>query len=261
MKRLVLPLLLVLALALAVGAAWSVLDRGHIGVGRGAVTTETRSVPAFTRIRINGTADVMLVQGTAAPSVSVEATGRSLRSIDTDVRDGTLTIRGPEQRRWWSFLRGGAARTPRIVVTFNKLEAIEAAGSVTVRSDDLKVERLAISASGASTLRLSGLEARTFSIDGSGAVKAEIAGRVTEQSVSVSGACDYRAAGLASEQARIAVSGAGRVVVNATKTLDVEISGAGTVDYLGNPEVTKKVSGAGRVKRREAAQEYHGTLA
>ena len=71
----------------------------------------------------------------------------------------------------------------------------------------------------------------------------------------MSGAGDYRAAGLASERARIAVSGAGRVVVNATKSLDVEISGAGTVDYLGNPEVTKKVSGAGRVRRREAAQE------
>ena len=259
MKRLVLPLLLVLALALAVVAAWFVLDRGHVGGGN-AVSTDTRSVPAFTRIRIDGTADVMLVQGTA-PSVTVEASGRSLRNIETDVRDGTLTIRGAEQRRWWWFLRGGAARTPRIVVTFRTLEAIEAAGSVTVRSDDLKVDRLAISASGTAALRLSGLEARTFSIDGSGAVKAEITGRVTEQSISVSGACDYRAAGLASEQARIAVSGAGRVVVNATKTLDVEISGAGTVDYLGNPEVTKKVSGAGRVKRREAAQEFHGALA
>ena len=57
------------------------------------------------------------------------------------------------------------------------------------------------------------------------------------------------------------MSGAGRVVVNAAKTLDVEISGAGTVDYLGNPEVTKKVSGAGRVKRREATQEPHSAIA
>jgi hypothetical protein len=259
MKRLVLPLLLVLALALAVGAAWFALNRGHVG-GSGAVTTDTRPVPAFTRIRIDGTADVTLVQG-STPSVSVEASSRSLRSIETDVRDGTLTIRGAAQGRWWSFLRGGAARTPRIVVTFSKLEAIEAAGSVTVRADELKVERLAISASGTATLRVAGLEARSFSIDGSGAVKAEIAGRAIEQSISVSGACDYRAAGLASEQARIAVSGAGRVVVNAAKTLDVEISGAGTVDYLGNPEVTKKVSGAGRVKRREASQESHGALA
>src|SRR5512135_2926763 len=157
MKRLVLPLLLVLALALAVVAAWFVLDRGHVG-GWSAVTTETRSVPAFTRIRIDGTADVLLVQGNA-PSVTVEASGRSLRNIETDVRDGTLTIRGAASRRWWSFLRGGAARTPRFVVTFNRLEAIEAAGSVTVRSEELKVERPAISASGTATLRLSGLEA------------------------------------------------------------------------------------------------------
>ncbi len=170
-------------------------------------------------------------------------------------------IQSSERRRWWSFIFGGGSRTPRIVVTFTNLEAIGASGTVNIRSDELKVDRLAISAFGAASIKFAGFDAKVLVIDGSGAIKADIAGRVAEQSISMSGAGDYRAAGLASERARIAVSGAGRVVVNATKSLDVEISGAGTVDYLGNPEVTKKVSGAGRVRRREAAQEPDHALA
>ena len=51
------------------------------------------------------------------------------------------------------------------------------------------------------------------------------------------------------------MSGAGKVFVNAARTLKVSISGAGTVDYLGDPKVTQEISGMGRVKRREAARE------
>jgi hypothetical protein len=259
MNRLAVPLLLVIALAVVVAAGWYALDRGHQR-RPGGVTTEQRAVPAFSRIRVDGTADVVLVRG-AEPSVAVEASARSLPDVRTEVKDGTLTIQSSERRRFWSFLLGSGARTPRIVVTFTNLEAIASAGSVSIRADELKVDRLAVSAMGASTLRIGALNAKVFVFDGSGAIKADVAGRVAEQSISISGAGDYRAAGLSSEQARIAVSGAGRVVVNAAKTLDVEISGAGTVDYLGNPEVTKKVSGAGRVKRREAIQESHRAIA
>ena len=259
MNRLVLPILLVVALAVAVAAAWFALDRSFPHRS-GAITTEERALPAFSRIRVDGTANVLLVQG-AGSAVSVEASGRAPPEVLTEVRDGTLFIQSSERRRWWSFIFGGGARVPRIVVTSRNLESISAAGTVNIRSDELKLDRLAISASGAASIKLSGLDARILAIDGSGAIKAEIEGRVAEQSVSMSGAGDYRAAGLASERARIAVSGAGRVVVNATRSLDVEISGAGTVDYLGNPEVTKKVSGAGRVRRRDAAEEHDHALA
>ena len=103
-------------------------------------------------------------------------------------------------------------------------------------------------------MRINGLDTKELAIAASGAVKAEIAGRATDQRIAISGAGDYRAAGLASDNARVAVSGAGKVFINATKTLKVSISGAGSVDYLGDPKVTQEISGMGRVKRRESAQ-------
>jgi hypothetical protein len=80
----------------------------------------------------------------------------------------------------------------------------------------------------------------------------ELSGRAATQNVTISGAGDYRAADLASEDASVTVSGAGRVVVRVEKTLAVGLSGAASVEYLGNPRVTQQISGAGRVKRRDA---------
>ena len=84
-------------------------------------------------------------------------------------------------------------------------------------------------------------------------MKVEVAGRATSQTIDISGAGSYRATELASNDARVMVSGAGRVIVQAEKTLRIDLSGAGSVEYIGNPKVTQKISGAGRVKRRDAA--------
>ena len=106
-------------------------------------------------------------------------------------------------------------------VTFRSLDAIGAAGTVKIRAEALRADRLKVSASGATSLRIDDLDAKELSVTGSGAMRVELAGRVAEQRVSISGAGDYRAAELASDDARVSVSGAGRVVVQVEKTLKV----------------------------------------
>ena len=46
------------------------------------------------------------------------------------------------------------------------------------------------------------------------------------------------------------VSGAGKVVVNASRTLHARVTGVGSVEYVGNPAVTKEVSGLGEIRHR-----------
>jgi hypothetical protein len=258
MKRLVLPLVLLLAIAAAVVAAWYVLGRGFPhGGGRvpargGEMATEVRALPPFTKMAVDGLAEVTLVQGTTE-SISLEAPAKQMRAVVADVRNGTLHLASGESREWWGFLFGGAQRGIRATVTFRDLGEVKVSGAVKLRADGWKTDNLALGVSGAASLRIAGLETKSLAVAGSGAVKAEIAGRATEQRIAISGAGDYRAANLASENARVSVSGAGKVVVNAAKSLKVSISGAGSVDYLGDPQVTKEVSGAGRVRRRESA--------
>jgi hypothetical protein len=250
MKVAVPVLLILVAIAVAATGAWFYLV-GSFGGAAGNARTEVRALAPFTRIVIEGFAEVTLVQG-AAESASIEAPPKQLAGVRTEVSDGTLTISHGGGRSWWSGFLGTGARPARVTVTFRELEAIGASGAVKIRAEALKTERLIVSASGATSLRIDALDTKDLSVDGSGAMKIEISGRATEQRVSISGAGDYRAPDLASADARVSVSGAGRVVVQAEKTLRIGLSGAGSVEYYGNPKVTQQITGAGRVKRRDA---------
>ena len=90
-------------------------------------------------------------------------------------------------------------------------------------------------------------------MSGAGALRAEVAGRAADATVSISGAGEFKGGKLVIQNAQVTVAGAGKVTVNAEKTLRATISGAGSVDYVGDPKVTESVSGAGRVRRRDAA--------
>ena len=251
--KVVIPMLAVLAaVAVAAGLAWLFLVGSSRGTGGDAVAEE-RALPPFTRVVIDGFADVTLVQG-AAESASVEAPTKQLAGVRTAVTGDTLTISHASPRNGWLGFFVGRARGARVTVNFRQLDAIGTSGAVKVRADRLKSDRLKVSASGATSLRIDGLDTRELSVSGSGAIKVELAGRATEQRVAISGAGDYRAPELVSENARVSVSGAGRVVIQAEKTLGIALSGAGSVEYLGNPKVTQQISGAGRVKRRDAAE-------
>jgi hypothetical protein len=249
----VIPILLVLvAIAIATSLAWLYLSGSFPG-GTGALTAEQRPLPPFTRVVIEGLADVTLVAG-SAESVTVEAQARQLPRVLTRVSDGTLTIANSGSRRWWSAIVGGGVRPVRVTVTFREIDGIDATGAVKLRADHLKTNRLTVSLSGATSLKILDLDTKELSVSGSGAMKAELAGRAVLQKIAISGAGDYRAAELLSDDAKVTVSGAGRVVVRVEKTLKIGLSGAGNVEYIGKPKVTQEISGAGRVKRRDAAE-------
>jgi hypothetical protein len=257
MKRLLLPLVLLIAIAVAVAAAWYVVDRafsGHAPArgGGGEVVSEMRSLPAFSRLGVDGLAEVTLVQGTAE-AITIEAPAKQLPKVRTEVRDGTLTITNEDSRGFLGGLFGGGPRPAKVTVTFRSIDGVRAAGAVKLKANGIKANALAVSVSGAASLAIAGLDAKELAVSGSGAMKAELAGRAGEQKVAISGAGEYRAPNLLTDNARVSVSGAGKVVVNAAKTLDVSISGAGSVDYLGDPVVSEHISGAGRVRKRESA--------
>jgi hypothetical protein len=264
MKRLILPLVVLLAIAAVVAAAWFTLDRafrtGGTTARGGEMTSAQRALPPFTQLSVGGLADITLVQGTDE-RVEFEAPAKQMARVRMEVRDGTLYVESGKTGNFWSFLFGGSPRPIRATITFRELNAIDVSGSVKLRADGWKTEKLALSVSGEAALRINGLDTKELALAASGAVKAEISGRATDQRIAISGAGDYRAPGLASDNARVAVSGAGKVFINAAKTLKVSISGAGTVDYLGDPKVTQEISGMGRVKRREAARESSHEIA
>lgn len=254
MRRSALPLVVVACVIVAAVLAWLVVQRifrAPSDEPAGPAVAETRAIGAFTKIDASGHLDIEIAQGDRH-EVVVEAAAGDQRRVATVVEGDTLRIT-TARRHGWGTLRG-SDRVPRIVVRVPAVESIALAGAVKLTAPSLTVPALRIAASGTTSIRIDQLKADSLRLAGSGAVKAELAGQVTEQSISLSGAGLVRAPQLASENAKVSVSGAGSVIVNAQKTLRVSLSGAGSVEYLGNPEVKQSVSGLGRVKRREAAE-------
>jgi hypothetical protein len=214
------------------------------------VLRETRAVTGFSRIEIDGQADITLRQGTTE-GLTLEATAQGLKQIRTEVRGRTLRISLVDQSHWWQWMTGGSTtRTPRITIDLIQIERIEAAGAVNILADSLKANELRLDFAGACKLKIGDLQAAKLRLDGAGAIKAEIAGKVTEQSIDLSGAGSYQAVDLISDTIALQVSGAGKAIVNARTLLKAEISGAGLVEYAGNPRLEQEVSGIGKIRRR-----------
>ncbi|HEX3632811.1 MAG TPA: head GIN domain-containing protein [Casimicrobiaceae bacterium] len=214
------------------------------------VLRETRAVTGFSRIEVDGQADITLRQG-ATEGLALEATAQSLKQIRTEVRNRTLRISLVDQSHWWQWMTGGSAtRTPRITIDLIQLERIEASGAVNIVADSLKANELRLDFAGACKLKIGDLQATKLRLDGAGAIKAEIAGKVTEQSVDLSGAGSYQALDLISDTIALQVSGAGKAIVNAKTLLKADISGAGLVEYAGSPRLEQEISGIGKIRRR-----------
>lgn len=245
MKRFLIVFSVAIALAGIAGTVWAA-DRGKSG-SRDEPTAEAE-VPPFDRVSVHGFTEVTLVEG-SAERIALNGSADDLRGLSLDVTDGMLSISNPQTRRWWvGFVDDG--KPARITLTYRKLNGLTVGGAATVRADRLVTDRLAISASGATAVQIGALEANELAITGSGALKLEVAGRTVSQKVRISGAVDYQAGKLDSQSATVNVSGAGKVVVRAQKTLDVSVSGAGSVEYFGDPKVTQDIRGIGSIQRR-----------
>jgi hypothetical protein len=253
MRRFSLPLVILLAIAIALGLTWLALG-GASGGRRDEARSETRALTPFKRIQLSGSTAVMLVQDTNGPLVTSIAP-RTAASIGVKQQGDTLLISASDGARWWQSLFGrGPGATPQITVHFKDLDSISVSGGVRIVANEVHVPALRIEGSGGTSLSIDDLRTTTLMVSGAGALKAVLAGQVADQSISISGAGEYQAAQLVSDNAIVDVSGAGHIVVNARKTLKANISGAGVVEYLGDPVVKESVSGVGRVKRRERAE-------
>jgi hypothetical protein len=89
------------------------------------------------------------------------------------------------------------------------------------------------------------IAAQTLNYDIIGVGSCDLSGKVTDQTVNISGTGTYHAPDLESQNATIIISGAGGATVWAKSSLTVTISGAGSVNYYDNPTIVKTVSGIG----------------
>jgi hypothetical protein len=202
--------------------------------GRG----EVRDVRDFHEVALQGVGTLVIQQG-ESESLTIEAEPKVLQRIETQVRNGRLTIR-PD--------RSFETRQPiTYFLGVRQLSGIELAGAGRIEVAQLNTDQLRIDGSGAGAIIIDSLTANTLDVTASGNVQAELAGSVDSQTVAVSDAASYAAADLSSRLASVTASGASQVTVNVGESLDARVSGAARIQYIGDPAVTEDVSAAGSI--------------
>lgn len=189
-------------------------------IGTDRVTSESRSLSAFSTLNVQGLYTVSITIG-SSQSVSITTNGNLQPFIQTTVSGKTLTV---QTKKGYTLKPQGI---PSIDIVTPELSRIDASGN-----NRLLVKNLA---SGNLKLNLSGTNAFT----GQGSIKTF--------TLKTSGNSIVDAQHLLAKEVDINSSGNAKMLVNAKENLDVSISGAATITYFGNPSVSKQINGSGAV--------------
>jgi hypothetical protein len=210
----------------------------------GHVITEDRVVADFDAVTFSSFGDLIIQPG-ERPSLSIEAEDDILRTLRTEVRNGTLYIESVQPGGW-----GGLrpTRPIRFTVTVVDLTAVELSGAGNIWVNGLATDRLQARLSGTGSLSLSDLQAQALVTNLSGAGSLKASGTTDRLDTVMSGVGSFDGGALQSGSAEVTVSGTGSATVWATDRLHATVSGVGSIAYFGRPDVTKVVSGLGNIR-------------
>ena len=188
--------------------------------GSGVAATETRDLPPFGSVELAGSNIVTISVG-EEQSVVVRADSNLVDRVTTTVQDGSLVI--------GNIPGSYTTKSPMsVTISVPSLEALTLTGSGVVTVTEIEASSL------------------TVRLPGSGVLRA--GGTATELDVSVGGSGDAQLEHLIAGDVRAVLSGSGRIVLTATKSLHASVSGSGAIMYGGNPqEVTTSITGSGAI--------------
>jgi hypothetical protein len=214
------------------------------------MATEARDVTNFDRIVMRGYGDLRITQG-EQESLTIEADEEILPHIKTEVQEGELRIDVVDdwaERIFKIFSQGLDSQRIIYNLSIKRLVSLKITGAARARSQRLQSSELAIEIGGAVELEIGSLEATRLQVKLPGAGRIKLAGKVTQQELSLSGAGAYQAKALESQTAHVRLDGAGKATVWVTGDLEASINGLGTVEYYGSPSVRQSVHGLGTIK-------------
>jgi Putative auto-transporter adhesin, head GIN domain len=188
--------------------------------GSGVAAVQTRDLSAFSTIELAGSNTVTIAVG-GEQAVAVHADDNLLSHVTTQVSNGRLVVGNTPG----SF----TTKSPmRVEIRIPSLTALSLTGSGVVAATGVDASRLTVTLAGSGVLRASGTTGRL--------------------DVALSGSGDAQLEQLVARDVQAIVSGSGRILVNATKTLDASVPGSGEIMYTGNPaHVATDITGSGTV--------------
>lgn len=192
--------------------------------GAGNVVTETRSLPSFSKVIVEGSGTASIVYSTEQ-NVAVSGYENLLPIFESVVVNGTLILK---YKNNYDIRNSNVSAT----ISVPRLEAvtINGSGTVTMQNFSGTVLKALIVGSGEITGEGCVFERALLQIDGSGKIAAS---------------------SLQTMSAEARVEGSGTINVWCKQNLVAKIFGSGAIYYWGNPtSVASQISGSGQLIRR-----------
>jgi hypothetical protein len=206
-----------------------------------AQNVETRQLSAFSKLDLQGAADVILTQG-GSESAKIVAENIPLEHIYTEIRNQTLFISLKKHQRYENLKL-------KIYLTFRQLNTISSNGAFNITAEStIQANDFLVDFSGAGNMDLK-INAKNLKLHSSGAGNMEVSGKADFQQIVLSGAGNVQAFDLMSKTSEVELNGVGNVELNVSNNLTAELNGMGSIRYKGNPS-SKNISknGLGSVK-------------
>lgn len=234
----------VIAIILSVMALTAVYGSYRYLRGEAEIIDEERSVGSFNKLDYRGSAKINITQGETEKLV-LRGDSQVIANVETSVSDGVLKIDQKDPVIWILFL---PLSDLEINLQVKDLEQIKISGSaqIATRDTELKADRLDLDISGSAQAEMA-LKVQEITSEVFGSGRFSLTGQASRQSIKIDGSGEYHARDLVSQEARVDISGSGRVALDVTEKLEVKISGSGEVYYKGMPEVSQNISGSGRI--------------
>jgi hypothetical protein len=210
--------------------------------GSGTVISESRQVPEFRELRLEGRGKVALSKGSRS-SVEVTTDDNILPSIETEVRNGKLII---SQKKWMNL----RPTTLNFAITIKDLAGISIAGSGDIiGNEEFNSDRLYtdIAGSGDIAIKVSA-DRLESSISGSGSIS--LSGSAHSHDARITGSGDVDAFELQARDSSVVITGSGNCRIRVSDRLQAKITGSGDVLYKGDPRISQSITGSGKVKDR-----------
>ena len=208
---------------------------------------ENRPVSGFNGLRFRAVGKIILTQG-ETESLVIHADPEVRSRIRTEITDGVLVISYDSDWRDWT----GINFIDKGVTTFNlsmkEINSIVISGVGNLDAASVTSDALSLSVSGPATITIGNVTANTLAVEMSGVGSIDLAGKVNEQTINLSGAGSYKAPRLQSHSTSVKLSGVGNATVWADDAIDAVISGAGAVEYYGAAKINQKITGIGVLK-------------
>ena len=229
--------------------------------GSGRITTEQRNVSAISGVSLHTDGELFIEVGNTE-ALRVEADDNLIPYIQTDVRDGVLTIQtGPKGNLHFS-------RSVRYYLTVKSLNSIAIFSSGNIQAPDLKADKFFINVSSSGNLKMGDLQtgALVVNINSSGDVTMRVlnaqlleanirssgnlnigGGEVKKQNIVLNSSGDYKAQNLESDESDVSLISSGNAAIRVRDQLRADLHSSGDLRYRGNPTVNLNKGSSGNL--------------